>query len=182
MKKVVEWIYSESENQKYRFLLGKQGKKMLVCCGVNPSTARPDDLDPTMKRVESLAKNHGYDGYVMINLYPLRETVPENLPEERDQVISDVNMEIIKNLFRSFAGEIHIWAAWGTAVEKRAYLKECLQEIVSLAEVYDCKWYRMGDLTKDGHPRHPLYLSNDCKMELFKMKQLISSLKMELNA
>lgn len=170
MKNAVEWIYSESDNQEYRFLLGKKGKKMLICCGVNPSKARPDELDPTMKRVEFLAKNNGYDGYVMINLYPLRETNLENLPKIRNQEISDINRKIIKDLFESFAGEIHIWAAWGTAVEKRAYLKECLKELISLAEMYDCKWYKMGDLTKDGYPRHPLYLSNDCKIEPFKIK------------
>ena len=64
-----EWIYEHSEDKKCRYLLGEKGKKMLVCCGVNPSNASPEKLDQTMKRVVSIANGKGYDGYVMINLY-----------------------------------------------------------------------------------------------------------------
>ena len=169
------WIYEQSKDMENRYLLGKRGEKTLVCCGVNPSTASPEDLDPTMKRVESLAKANGYDGYIMINLYPMRATDPNKMHEYMNVNIVEQNLEYIKNILS--VGNADIWAAWGNLIEKREYLKECLMKIADIADTYMCTWYTMGTLTKGGHPRHPLYLSNECKKEEFKIHDYLEKLK-----
>ena len=40
--------------------------------------------------------------------------------------------------------------------------------VQELADKYDCTWYRIGNTTKAGHPRHPLFVSKSEKsMEHF---------------
>ena len=49
------WYYEPHTYQPYRFVLGRVGRHPLVCIGINPSTAQPGALDPTLKSVERLA-------------------------------------------------------------------------------------------------------------------------------
>jgi hypothetical protein len=49
------WIYTHEEKIKVRYTLGQEGKNPLICIGINPSTAKPNDLDPTLTRVKNIA-------------------------------------------------------------------------------------------------------------------------------
>lgn len=69
-----ELIYENDGSDECRFVLGKFGERNLICVGLNPSRAEPGNYDPTMKRVENWASMHGYDGHIMVNLYPQRAT------------------------------------------------------------------------------------------------------------
>ena len=42
-----KWLYVPNVYSEYRYILGTRGKKPLICIGINPSTAKPDDLDNT---------------------------------------------------------------------------------------------------------------------------------------
>lgn len=80
------WLYEYEETAekqltngyevtRVRYVLGEQFdtscKKVLVCIGINPSTAIPEQLDPTLKRVQKYAKNSGvYGAWYMLNVYP----------------------------------------------------------------------------------------------------------------
>ena len=44
------WYYEPHTYQPYRYVLGRVGTHPLVCIGINPSTAQPGALDPTLKR------------------------------------------------------------------------------------------------------------------------------------
>jgi len=46
------WLYSKTSDNKARFLLGEKGNKTLICIGINPSTAEPDNLDRTLTVVK----------------------------------------------------------------------------------------------------------------------------------
>ena len=46
-----KWIY-EGNDTDYGFVLGTKDKNPLFCFGINPSTAKPDNLDPTLEEVE----------------------------------------------------------------------------------------------------------------------------------
>lgn len=159
------WIYEQSADIKNRFLLGKRGNRTLVCCGVNPSYASPEDLDPTMKNVEAFAKANGYDSYIMINLYPMRATNPNKMHKVEDEEIICKNLRFIETVLS--AENCDIWAAWGTLIKTRKYLCECLQRLVKIADAYGCKWYTIGEKSKEGHPHHPLYLNRQKSMEPF---------------
>ena len=45
---VARWLYVPNTYSEYRYILGTRGKRPLICVGINPSTAAPDALDPTL--------------------------------------------------------------------------------------------------------------------------------------
>ena len=56
----------QKDNEK-RFVIGRKGKRNLLCVGINPNTADMDGLDPTSRNVEKIALNNGYDGWILVN-------------------------------------------------------------------------------------------------------------------
>ena len=66
---VRRWLYVPNTYGEYRYILGTRGERPLICVGVNPSTAAPGDLDPTLKSVERVALHNGYDSFIMFNVY-----------------------------------------------------------------------------------------------------------------
>ena len=63
----------------YRYILGTRGTRPLICVGINPSTAAPDALDPTLQSVERIALTNGYDSFLMFNVYAQRATRPDDM-------------------------------------------------------------------------------------------------------
>ena len=149
-------VYLKSSDNKYRYALGTKGNNILYCFGINPSTATPENYDPTIKRVKNIAYRKGFDSFVMLNIYPLRATIPENLPETIIKHEHDKNVKIILDLIEDGST---IWAAWGNSIDSRPWLRDCRDEI--LQKIQKCKkninWVKMGELTVRHNPRHPLY-------------------------
>ena len=59
-----------------------------------------------------------------------------------------------------------VWAAWGNTIDTRFYLGDTLYDIQEELEG-DFQWYYRGAMTKDGNPRHPLYMKSGEKYEWF---------------
>ena len=76
---IKKWIYAPDFYSEYRYILGTRGKKPLICIGINPSTARPDALDNTLKSVERIALGNGFDSFIMFNVYAQRATSPDDM-------------------------------------------------------------------------------------------------------
>ena len=152
------WLYVPDHYADYRYLLGTRGKNPLICIGINPSTAAPGDLDNTLKSVERIAAGNGYDSFLMFNVYAQRATRPEDM----DQV------------GEGFAPAV--WAAWGTIIEKRPYLRDCVRDMVAIGEEYGAQWLCAGKTSKKGHPHHPLYLRKDEKVRPFDVTGYLSTL------
>ena len=93
---VQQWLFVPNEYTEYRYILGTRGKKPLICIGINPSTARPGDLDPTLKSVERVAKANGFDSFIMFNVYAQRATSPDDMEPE-------CNPELHRENMRAFA-------------------------------------------------------------------------------
>lgn len=168
------WIYKNTKDNSARFILGEYGEKMLACFGINSSTATPEKLDPTLTRVKQRAlKNAGYDGWMMFNVYPQRATDPNNLHLQIDSELHQQNLETINNFFSE--NNCDIWAAWGTLINKRLYLKNCLFDIYNVLR--NKNWYSIGKKSKDGHPHHPLYVSYSEKILPFEIDSYITKLK-----
>jgi len=171
---LTKWIYINEKGNKIRYVLGIEGDNPLVCMGINPSTAVPQDLDNTLKSVERLAFSNGFDSWIMLNVYPQRATDPNNMHQEIDPQIHGKNIE---NINKIFAKEPVIWAGWGTIIEKRPYLMDCLTDIYDVSKKYNCKWISLGKISKKGHPHHPLYLRKDEKIKDFDMDGYMEMLK-----
>ena len=114
------WYYEPHTYQPYRYVLGRVGTHPLVCIGINPSTAQPGALDPTLKSVERLAAANGFDSWIMFNVYPQRATDPNDMDRVPDRALCDENLRWLRAVLAQT--EPTMWAAWGTLIEKRDYL------------------------------------------------------------
>lgn len=161
------WIYEKNADNSARFVLGERGENPLVCIGVNPSTAKPGKLDPTLRQVRNRAKRMGYDGWIMLNLYPQRATNPNDLHDKCDTALRILNENHILGILRKYKS-FTVWAAWGTLITKRQYLAHCLTDIAERRiSQFSCNWITIGKRSKAGHPHHPLYLSKDAEVKPF---------------
>ena len=168
-----EDIYKKTKDNKARFVLGKKGRKTLICIGVNPSTATPSKPDRTIRSVEKFAEKLDYDSWIMLNLYPQRSKDPNGLDEERNNNYHRRNLEHITKIYKNT--NCDIWAAWGNLIEKREYLFDCLKDIYEISKKYSVNWYTVGELTKKGkgHPHHPSRLNQNLKRKKFNVKKYI---------
>ena len=165
-----KWMYIPDFYSEYRYILGTVGKNPLICIGINPSTAAPDDLDNTLKSVERIAKGNGFDSFIMFNVYAQRATNPDHMDRELNEALHRENMLAFRYVMEHSGDHPAVWAAWGTIVEKRDYLKGCLADMVDIGNEYGAVWYHAGKPSVKGHPHHPLYLKKDSKIENFDME------------
>ena len=60
------------DERTHRYVLASRCTKPLAVIGVNPSTANEKYPDPTVRKVMGYADLNNYDGFVVLNLQPLR--------------------------------------------------------------------------------------------------------------
>lgn len=177
-EKIICNIYRNSNDNTNRYTLGKSGNNPIICIGINPSTATNLKLDNTLKAVQRLSVKHGFDGWVMINLYPQRATNPNNMHIEIDENIHEENMNCIYNLASKLAGKhshLTVWAAWGGNIQTRKYLKQCLIDISERLNNFKCQWITIED-KEYKNPHHPLYLPQNSIVQDFNVKDYINTL------
>lgn len=163
---IEKWIYAPNFYSEYRYILGTRGKNPLICIGINPSTAEPDNLDNTLKSVERIALGNGFDSFIMFNVYAQRATDPNSMEKVCNLQLHKENLEAFRYVL-SISDKPAVWAAWGAIIEKRDYLADCVRDMVQVGQEYGASWYCAGAITKKGHPHHPLYLRKDEKLKPF---------------
>ena len=168
------WLYVPNFYSEYRYILGTRGKNPLICIGINPSTARPGDLDNTLKSVERIALGNGFDSFIMFNVYAQRATDPNAMERICNPTLHRENMEAFRYVL-SISDAPAVWAAWGSIIEKRAYLSDCVADMLAIGQDYGAKWYCAGAVTKKGHPHHPLYLRKDEKLKPFDVESYLQT-------
>lgn len=151
-------LYEGAHNNAWRLTLGKRGERMLAVVGLNPSTATQFEADATIKRVQAVSLKHGYDGFVMLNLYPLRQTHWRKLPARANPAAIQRNTDAIRAVLQRHPVEA-LWAAWGNAIHARPYFIESAHFIAHVAGVMGVRWVCFGTPTASGQPRHPSRLS-----------------------
>ena len=169
------WLYAPNFYSEYRYILGTRGSNPLICIGINPSTARPDDLDNTLKSVERIAAHNGFDSFIMFNVYAQRATDPDAMEHRCNHQLHKENLEAFRYVL-SISDNPAVWAAWGTIIEKRDYLPDCLRDMLEVGESYGARWYCAGAVSKKGHPHHPLYLRKDEQIRPFDIKSYLEFL------
>ena len=169
------WLYVPNTYSEYRYILGTRGKKPLICIGINPSTAAPDALDPTLQSVNRIALSNGYDSFLMFNVYAQRATDPDAMEKTCNPMLHRENLEAFRYVL-SIGENPTVWAAWGTIIEKRDYLKDCLKDMIAAGEQYGANWVCAGKCSKKGHPHHPLYLRKDEIIRPFPVTAYLESL------
>lgn len=147
--------------ERYRYLLWRQWRELgaragtVVWCMLNPSTADELVLDPTLTRCKGFTARFGYARFEVVNIFALRSTDPAALHHVVDPVGPDNDAVISK----AFADAVLVVAGWGAfpMAELRA------ARISVLAEDAGKRLHCLGT-TKQGHPRHPLYLPKDSEL------------------
>ena len=108
-------IYRSTADDACRFALGRSGWRTLVVVGLNPSSATREKSDPTAAKVERVARAHGYDGFVLVNLCPVRVTDSRALPSTVDGKLLAANLRAIAEVVGAVEGGT-LWAAWGAPI------------------------------------------------------------------
>ena len=173
-----KWLYVPDYYTDYRYILGTRGKDPLICIGINPSTAAPDDLDNTLKSVSRIAAGNGYDSWIMFNVYAQRATDPDDMDTVLNEKLHRENMRAFEYILKNVGEGVSpaIWAAWGTIIEKRRYLPGCVRDMVELGKRYGAHWLCAGKCSAKGHPHHPLYLRKDEKTREFDIERYLDLL------
>ncbi len=143
---------------KYRYTLWRQWEKCYRYClfiMLNPSTADASQDDPTIRRCIGFAKSWDYGALAVVNLFAYRATKPSELRTVADPVGPD-NDARLKVYIRDADMVI---AAWGAN-------PAVTQERVSVVTELNYRLFCLGK-TQAGHPKHPLFISRDTKLETF---------------
>lgn len=146
-----------STDRDYRYLLVRRWAPgpIATFCMLNPSTATHEVLDPTCRRAKAFAQREECGTLVVVNLYGLRSTDPKGLKAVSDP-IGPYNDELIEKAAE--VADLFV-AAWGVNVHSPYRVSVALDRV---RQPIKC----LGT-TKDGHPRHPLYLPADTPLERF---------------
>ncbi|HMP07602.1 MAG TPA: DUF1643 domain-containing protein [Lacipirellulaceae bacterium] len=137
---------------RYRHALGRHWDRaagFALFIGVNPSTADAEQDDPTIRRCVRFAKDWGYGGLEMCNLFDWRATDPAKLPR-KGFAVSEYNDPTLRV---RVAGAAVVIAAWGAV----PWAQPRIDEIQRTVFAEEPRWHCLG-LTKQGYPRHPLYV------------------------
>lgn len=169
---VNRWLYVPNRYSEYRYILGTRGNKPLICIGINPSTAAPDALDPTLQSVERIAHANGYDSFLMFNVYAQRATRPDDMEPICNHQLHEENRKAFRYLL-SLSDQPAIWAAWGNIIMKRDYLMDCMRDFLTDGKAAGARWFTAGPLLKSGHPHHPLYLKRDTALLEFDIESYL---------
>ena len=161
--------------RKYRYSLTRtwdDGLGKVCFLGCNPSTADETINDPTVTRCINFAKDWGFGTMEMLNIFALRSTDPKELYKSAEPVSPPYKLQ--DGLFTF------------TDYNDLAILKSC-----SDSDLIVCCWGNHGKylhrgelvtamlkyrtimclgITKQGYPKHPLYLRADTKPIVYKME------------
>jgi hypothetical protein len=144
-------VYSDCE--RYRYLLTRvwsaEGSKALFVM-LNPSTATEMQNDPTVERCERRARALGFGAFRVCNIFAWRDTDPKLMRRAEDPVGPGNDAAIRESCFWADT----IVCAWGSHGEhlERGPTVERLMRSTGRS------LHHLG-LTREGHPRHPLYIS-----------------------
>lgn len=143
----------------YRYRLWRRvtaSDRICLFIMLNPSTADAEQDDPTIRRCMGFARSLGCGVLQVANLFAFRSPSPKELKNHvapvgpsNDRHISDAAIETDLS-----GGQIMCaWGTHGVHLNRDRMVVALLREhaLLSLGE------------TRDGHPRHPLYLRGDCK-------------------
>lgn len=150
-----------SDDGVYRYELTRRwGPGPLVCwVMLNPSTADAEVDDPTIRRCMGFTRRWGHDGIKVVNLYALRATDPKELARHPDP-IGPANFIWVR---AAVSESPLVVVAWGASAPVRG---PGVSDVVVPAQRDNIPVRCLGR-TKQGFPRHPLYVKADTPLEIW---------------
>jgi hypothetical protein len=157
---VSEAVYSDCGA--YRYLLTRawgRGPKALFVM-LNPSTATEVQNDPTVERCEKRARSLGFGAFRVTNIFAFRATDPRVMRATPDPV-GPGNDDAIQQSVEWADKIVCAWGNHGLHLDRGA-------KVETLLRTTGVQLFHLG-LTGQNQPRHPLYISYDRHLELWKV-------------
>ncbi|KIN74753.1 DUF1643 domain containing protein [Sulfitobacter guttiformis KCTC 32187] len=143
-------VYSDCEVFRYSLTrVWEARERRLVFVMLNPSTATEIQNDPTIHRCEQRTRRLGFGGFRAVNIFALRATDPRDMKAAENPIGPD-NASALEDA--AAWGDVII-AAWGVHGAHRDRGPSVAASLRANGHIL----HHLG-LTKEGHPRHPLYL------------------------
>ncbi|MDP9281764.1 MAG: DUF1643 domain-containing protein [Chloroflexota bacterium] len=142
-----------SSDRRYRYRLWRRwdrSRPAIAFCMLNPSTADARRDDPTIRRCIGFARDWGYGGIEVVNIFALRATDPRELRSARDPVGPRNDAFMLRA-----AAASAVVVAWGVHGALRDRGSEALRLFGPRSRLL-----ALGR-TRSGAPRHPLHLPRD---------------------
>lgn len=161
-----EYGINETGSEAYRYrlwrelsegLVDQEGRVLFVM--LNPSTADASFDDNTIRRCMGFARREGFAVLDVVNLFAFRARNPRRLDEQADPV-GPFNDRAIESAALAAQAVVFAWGALPDRRQARA------AQVWNIVEDANHRPYCLGT-TRDGHPRHPLYVRRDAPLELF---------------
>lgn len=154
-----------SPDGRYRYMLWRQWghRPSVLWIMLNPSTAGVERDDPTIRRCTAFAKRWECDGIVVANLFAMRATNPKELRGGLDPC-GHRNQHVLEQLLK-YGVHQHRVVAWGAGGGKFAR-----RQADRFWEWFGRFGFTCLGETRDGEPRHPLYLPADARLRPYLRK------------
>jgi hypothetical protein len=146
------------DNGSYRYSLWRAWSAHhpgIVFILLNPSTADEQRNDPTIRRCMGFARAWNFGSMEVVNLFAYRATDYKELFNVSDPIGEENNRFLIQAVERCST----VVLGWGNRGTFLSRDRQVIQLLTGRNDVY-C----LG-MTKDGQPRHPLYIKGDANLE-----------------
>lgn len=155
-----------SDCKRFRYLLMRcwaDSGPLMLWIMLNPSVANEFVNDATVERCCRRAQLLGYSGVIVVNLFafitPYPWVMKEILAAGDLDIVGEANDAAIRQAAKAAEKVV---VAWGTDGELGGRSTHVLKLLRELNVTPQC----LGT-TKDGHPRHPLYVPYSQELEAF---------------
>lgn len=152
-------VYSDCE--RYRYLLTRvwdlTGPKVLFVM-LNPSTATEVQNDPTVERCERRARALGFGAFRVCNIFAWRETDPAKMRRALDPVGPENDAAIAQSCDWCDTA-VCAWGTHGVHLGRGPAVERLMRKTGR-------PLHHLG-LSKNGHPKHPLYIGYSVQPELW---------------
>ncbi len=119
-------------------------KPYAMFIGLNPSTADETEDDPTIRRCINYAKDWGFGGLCMVNLFGFRATEPKDMKNATDPIGPD-NDTWLRKLAKDSGVIVGAWGNHGSFMNRSNEILKIIPNIKCLKQ------------NASGEPAHPLY-------------------------
>jgi hypothetical protein len=152
-----EAVFDPSRTYRYRLTrTWNQERPLVTWIMLNPSTADAFSDDPTIRRCTAFSRAIAAGGMTIVNLFAYRATQPSGLRRTADPV-GALNDHYIREACHPTAVIVAAWGAHGVLGGRAETVTTMLR---SAGVQLSC----LGT-TRDGHPRHPLYVPGSAPLE-----------------
>ena len=115
--------------------------------------------DPTIRRCIGFAESWGHSRLVVANLFAYRATHPKDLKATRHPIGAD-NDRVLLEEARNAQTVLLGWGVHGVHRNRN----------IEVLDLFDKQTLYCLGVTKEGHPKHPLYLRSDTPLQAYERK------------